>query len=53
MSKLLQILSYSLIGSRNNKLDKTASTGHFISKNSFDYLSYDSSVRAGFLKPGK
>ena len=40
----LNIQAYSLSDSKNYRLDKTSSTGQFILRNSFDYLSYVSTV---------
>lgn len=41
----LNIQAYSHTDSKNYRLDKTASTGQFILRNSFDYLSYVSTVQ--------
>ena len=41
----LNIQAYSLSDSKNYKLDKTSSTGQFILRNSFNYLSYVSTVQ--------
>ena len=40
----LNIQAYSHTDTQNYKLDKTAATGQFILRNSFDYLSYVSTV---------
>ena len=41
----LNIQAYSLSDAKNYKLDKTSSTGQFILRNSFNYLSYVSTVQ--------
>jgi len=41
----LNIQAYSLSDSKNYRLDKTSSTGQFILRNSFNYLSYVSTVQ--------
>jgi hypothetical protein len=41
----LNIQAYSLTDSKNYKLDKVSSTGQFILRNSFDYLTYISTVQ--------
>ena len=41
----LNIQAYSLMDAKNYKLDKVSSTGHFILRNSFNYLSYVSTVQ--------
>ena len=40
----LNIQAYSLTDAKNYKLDKTLSTGQFILRNSFNHLSYISTV---------
>ena len=40
----LNIQSYSLVDSKNYKLDKTSSTGQFLLRNSFNHLSYVSTI---------
>ena len=41
----LNIQAYSLSDAKNYRLDKTSSTGQFILRNSFNYLSYVSTVQ--------
>ena len=41
----LNIQAYSLSDSKNYTLDKTSSTGQFILRNSFNYLSYVSTTQ--------
>ena len=41
----LNIQSYSYTDSKNYRLDKISSTGQFILRNSFNYLSYVSTVQ--------
>ncbi len=41
----LNIQAYSLTDSKNYRLDKVSSTGQFILRNSFDYLTYVSTVQ--------
>jgi hypothetical protein len=41
----LNIQAYSLTDSKNYRLDKVSSTGQFILRNSFDYLTYISTVQ--------